>query len=46
MCDYWIIIKNAPLLGGEMEEIVKGLVFYKHRLSKLILLFKILFDLI
>ena len=24
MCDYWIKNKNAPLLGGEMEEIVKG----------------------
>ena len=29
MCDYWIKNKNAPLLGGEMEEIVKGKGFAK-----------------
>ena len=30
MCDYWIKNKNAPLLGGEMEEIVKGKGFAKN----------------
>ena len=29
MCDYWIKNKNAPLLGGKMEETVKGF-FHKH----------------
>ena len=24
MCDYWIKNKNAPLLGGGMQEIVKS----------------------
>ena len=24
MCDYWIKHKNAPLLGGGMQEIVKS----------------------
>ena len=40
MCDYWIKNKNAPLLGGKMEEIVKGFFFQKHKLSLLILLLK------
>ena len=30
MCDYWIKNKNAPLLGGEMEETVKGFFFNKY----------------
>ena len=29
MCDYWIKNKNAPLLGGEMEEVEKGKGFEK-----------------